>query len=84
MGRRTGGDELKTQRLRRLVETQGQGALAEIVEQRLDELAGPNRLTDDEREAIQACRRAFGQYDPTSTGQRAFLRQRDTELSAAA
>lgn len=84
MGRRTGGDELKTQRLRRLVETEGQHALAELVEDRLDELAGPHRLTDDERETIRACRRMFGQYDPTSTVQRAFVRQRDAELAATA
>lgn len=58
---------------RRIYQTEGAAGLAELAEQRLDAIAGPHALTDEERAIHRACRHRFGWYDPASPEQSQFI-----------
>lgn len=69
-----------------LYDTAGIAALAEMISERLDRLAGPFALTEAEKIVQQACRVRFGEYRPTSAAQHAYIAdlRRLAELELAA
>lgn len=74
MGRHTlTGEPVTTALFKQLVDAEGEQALAELCETRLDAIAGIWALTDWERFVHQACRARFGSYEPTIAKQAVFI-----------
>lgn len=64
--------QTRARRLQTVVETHGIAPLLEALDRRLDNMAGPYRLSDDEKALRAALRRRYGLYQPDTRHQAAF------------